>query len=69
MKVQTVQQHSSQEAAGIGADPESGHRFVYLATNAEGLDKVNAAVQETMKSNPLGGSAFDSMTDSFSPPR
>jgi hypothetical protein len=37
--------------------------IVYLATNAEGLDKVQAAVQEAMKSNPLGGSAFGSMTD------
>ena len=26
--------------------------IVYLATNAEGLDKVNAAVQEDMKSTP-----------------
>jgi hypothetical protein len=37
--------------------------IVYLATNAEGLDKVQAAVQEAIKSNPLGGSAFSSMTD------
>jgi hypothetical protein len=38
--------------------------IVYLATNAEGLDKVSAAVEEALKSNPLGGSAFGSMTDS-----
>jgi hypothetical protein len=38
--------------------------IVYLATNAEGLDKVQAAVEEALKSNPLGGSAFGSMTDS-----
>jgi hypothetical protein len=37
--------------------------IVYLAPNAEGLDKVQAAVQEAMKSNPLGGSSFGSMTD------
>ena len=37
--------------------------IVYLTTNAEGLDKVQAAVQEAIKSNPLGGSAFSSMTD------
>jgi hypothetical protein len=37
--------------------------IVYIATNAEGLDKVNAAVEEGLRSNPLGGSAFGSMTD------
>ena len=35
----------------------------YLAADAEALDKVNAALRETMKSNPLGGPAFDSMVD------
>ena len=36
----------------------------YIAANADGLDKVNAALRERMKSNPLGGPAFGSMTDS-----
>lgn len=35
----------------------------YIAANAEGLDKVNAALQATMKANPLDGPAFGSMTD------
>jgi hypothetical protein len=35
----------------------------YLTPNAEGIDKVNAALRETMKSNPLGGPAFGSMVD------
>ena len=35
----------------------------YIAANAEGLDKVNAALRETMKANPLGGPAFGSMVD------
>jgi len=35
----------------------------YIAANAEGLDKVNAALRERMKSNPLGGPAFSSMVD------
>ena len=35
----------------------------YLSANAEGLDKVNAALRETLKSNPLNGPAFDSMVD------
>jgi hypothetical protein len=36
----------------------------YIAANAEGLDKVNAALQQTLKSNPLDGPAFASMTES-----
>ena len=35
----------------------------YLAANAEGLDKVNAALREVLKANPLGGPAFGSMVD------
>jgi hypothetical protein len=35
----------------------------YIAASAEGLDKVNAALQATMKANPLDGPAFASMTD------
>jgi hypothetical protein len=36
----------------------------YLAANAEGLDKVNTALRDTLKANPLNGPAFGSMTDS-----
>jgi hypothetical protein len=35
----------------------------YLAANAEALDKVNAALREAIKANPLGGTAFGSMVD------
>jgi len=35
----------------------------YLAANAEGLDKVNAALRERLKANPLNGPAFGSMVD------
>lgn len=35
----------------------------YVAADAEGLDKVNAALRERMKSNPLGGPAFGAMVD------
>lgn len=35
----------------------------YIAANAEGLDKVNAALLATLKANPLGGPAFDSLVD------
>jgi hypothetical protein len=37
--------------------------IVYIAANAEALDKVNDAVRGAMKSAPLGGPAFDSFTD------
>ena len=44
---------------------ESPNRFlvIYIAANAEGLDKVNAALRESLKANPLGGPAFESMVD------
>jgi hypothetical protein len=40
----------------------------YLAPDAEGLDKVNAAVSEAVRSNPLAGPAFNAMVD-FTPHR
>jgi hypothetical protein len=38
--------------------------IVYIAASAEGLDKVNTALQDALKASPLNGSAFGSMTDS-----
>jgi len=35
----------------------------YIAANAEGLDKVNAALRASLKANPLGSPAFGSMVD------
>ncbi len=35
----------------------------YIAANAEALDKVNAAVRDSLKSNPLAGPAFGSMVE------
>jgi hypothetical protein len=35
----------------------------YIAANAEAIDKVNAAVRDAGKANPLGGPAFDSVVD------
>ncbi len=35
-----------------------------IAANAEAVDKVNAAVEQAEKANPLGWAAFDSMVDS-----
>jgi hypothetical protein len=35
----------------------------YVGANAEALDKVNAAVRERQKADPLGGPTFNSMVD------
>ena len=35
----------------------------YIASSAEALDKVNAALDQAIKSNPLSGPAFGSMVD------
>jgi hypothetical protein len=35
--------------------------IVYYAATADGLDKVNAALREAIRSKPLDGAAFDSM--------
>jgi hypothetical protein len=37
--------------------------IIYLAASAEGLDKVNAALDTAIKADPLGGVAFGSMVD------
>jgi hypothetical protein len=38
--------------------------MVYIAANAEALDKVDAALRDLLKTNPLVGPTFDSMVDS-----
>lgn len=38
--------------------------IVYVASSPEGLDKVDSAIQDTVKAQPLAGPAFGSMTDS-----
>jgi hypothetical protein len=37
--------------------------IVYICSSAEGLDKVNAAIRDAVKANPLMGPAFGSMVD------
>ena len=58
----TIAEYEIDEQA-IHTDAPGTFLIVYLATNAEGLDKVQAAVAEALKANPLGGSAFGSVTD------
>ena len=47
----------------IHTESPNGFSIYVLAPTAGGLDKVNAAVAEAAKANPLGGSAFGSMVD------
>jgi hypothetical protein len=51
------------DTQAIHTDAPGTFSIIYVATNAEGLDKVQAAVEEALKYNPLGGAAFASMTD------
>ena len=50
------------DTQAIHTDAPGEFVISYIATNAEGLDKVSAAVEAAVKSNPLGGAAFGSMT-------
>lgn len=52
------------DTEAIHTDAPGTFWIFYLAANAEGLDKVSAAVRDNLKANPLAGAAFGSMTDS-----
>jgi hypothetical protein len=58
----TIQEYEIDTEA-IHTDAPGTIWIFYIATNADSLDKVNAAVRESRKANPLGGAAFDSMID------
>ncbi|HEX4486927.1 MAG TPA: hypothetical protein VH088_11700 [Terriglobales bacterium] len=47
----------------IHTHPPNTFSILYIAANAEALDKVNAAIRGAMKASPLGGPAFDAVTD------
>jgi len=51
------------DTEAIHTEAPSTFWVFYIAANAEGLDKANAALRERMKANPLGGPAFGSMVD------
>ena len=58
----TIHEYEVDTEAIHTEDPGSFWVF-YITANAEGLDKVNAALRDRMKTNPLGGPAFGSMVD------
>ncbi len=47
----------------IHSEAPGSFYIVYIAKTAEGLDKVDAAVSELLRANPLIGQAFGSMID------
>ncbi len=51
------------DTQAIHTEAPGSFSIIYMTATAEGLDKVNAALEETMKANPLGGVAFESMVD------
>jgi hypothetical protein len=51
------------DTQAIHTEAPGSFLIVYAAKNAEGLDKVNAALEEAMKADPLGGLAFESLVD------
>jgi len=58
----TIQEYEIDTEA-IHTDAPGTIWVFYIATNADSLDKVSAAVRDSRKTNPLGGAAFDSMID------
>jgi hypothetical protein len=51
------------DTEAIHTEAPSTFWIFYIAANAEGLDKVNAALRETLKASPLAGPAFGSLVD------
>jgi hypothetical protein len=58
----TVQEYEV-DVEAIHTEAPGKFWIFYITPNAEGLDKVNAALQEALKTNPLAGPAVDSMVD------
>lgn len=47
----------------VHTDPPGSFAIVWISTNNDAVDKVNAALREAMAAQPLGGPAFLSMVD------
>src|SRR3984957_4106935 len=58
----TLREHEDDTQA-IHTEAPGMFTIVYIASTADGLDKVNAALDQAIKSDPLGGVAFGSMID------
>jgi len=51
------------DTEAIHSDSPGTFWVFYIASSAEGLDKVNAGLREMLKTNPTAGPAFGSMVD------
>ena len=51
------------DTQAIHTNAPGSFAIVWIAANPEGVDKVNAALREALKAQPLGVPAFDSMID------
>jgi hypothetical protein len=56
-----IEYEVDQEA--IHTESPAGFWLDYITANSAGLDKVNAALGQAIKSNPFAGPAFDAMID------
>ncbi len=52
------------DTQAIHTDAPGEFMIIYVAQKPDAMDKVNAAIAELDKTNPLGGPAFGSVTDS-----
>lgn len=52
------------DTQAIHTEAPGSFDIIYVAANAEGVDKVSAAVAGSVKTSPLVGTAFGSITDS-----
>ena len=51
------------DVAAVHTNAPGTFAIVWVCPNADGIDKVNAAIRDAMKAQPLGGPAFSSMID------
>jgi len=51
------------DVAAVHTSAPGTFAIVWVCPNADGIDKVNAAIRGSMKGQPLGGPAFASMID------
>jgi hypothetical protein len=58
----TLQEYEVDTQA-VHTEAPGSFSIVYLATHADAMDKVNAALDAEIKSNPMGGVAFESLVD------
>jgi hypothetical protein len=56
------------DTEAIHTEDPASFWVIFIATNADGLDKFNAGVRDLQKTNPLGGPVIGSMVD-FTPHR